>query len=110
MFSVNGKNAGAGLAFLVGAEAVAAFVAKACSSPQTVHINADKRADTLMLWVHIGLVESALMVGAAMFFDAKYAKYIFYGGLAEGAITYAEYAFAKQWGLAQKGEPTTESY
>lgn len=109
MLGTNGSNAGAGIAFLVGAGAVAEFVAKACSSPQTVHINANKRAATLMLWVNIGLVESALMVGTAMFFDKKYAKYIFYGGLAEGVVTYAEYMFAKQWGLAESGEPT-ESY
>ena len=108
MFIVNGKNAGAGIAFLVGAGAVAEFIAKACSSPQTVEINVSKRADTLMKWVTIGLIESAVMVGIAAAIDKKYAVYLLAGGAFEGVVTYAEYVYGKQSGLRNTGQPETE--
>ena len=41
-FAVNGGDAGKGIAFVIGAASMAEFVAKACSSPQTVEINAKK--------------------------------------------------------------------
>ena len=107
MFVANGNRAGAGIAFLVGGGAVAEFVAKACSSPQTVEINASKRAGTLMKWVTIGLVESAVMVGIAAAIDKKYATYLIAGGLFEGIVTYAEYIYGKQSGLNNPG-PETE--
>lgn len=106
MFVVNGKQAGAGIAFLVGAGAVAEFIAKACSSPQTVEINASKRAGTLMKWVMIGLVESAVMVTIAAAIDKKYAVYLVGGGVFEGLITYVEYAYGKQSGLNKPGSET----
>jgi hypothetical protein len=107
MFVANGNRAGAGIAFLVGAGAVAEFIAKACSSPQTVEINVSKRGDTLMKWVFIGLVESAVMVGIAAAIDKKYAVYLVAGGAFEGIVTYAEYMHGKQSGL-ENGGPETE--
>lgn len=107
MFVVNGKQAGAGIAFLVGAGAVAEFIAKACSSPQTVEINVSKRGDTLMKWVTIGLIESAVMVSIAAAIDKKYAVYLISGGMFEGLVTYVEYVYGKQSGLS-KGGPETE--
>lgn len=98
--------AGAGIAFLVGSGAVAEFVAKVCSSPQTVEINVSKRADTLMKWVTIGLVEGAVMVAIAAAIDKQYATYLIAGGLFEGIVTYAEYAHGKQSGLNNPGEET----
>ena len=53
-----------GIAFLVAAGIVYEIIAAACSSPQTTEINASTRAGTLMKWVHIGLAQSALFVGA----------------------------------------------
>lgn len=106
MFVGNGQ-AGAGIAFLVGAGAVAEFVAKACSSPQTVEINVSKRGDTLMKWVAIGLVESAAMVAIAAIIDKKYAVYLIGGGVFEGFVTYLEYVYGKQSGLRNAG-PETE--
>jgi len=101
--------AGAGIAFLVGTGAVAEFIAKACSSPQTVEINISKREDTLMKWVTIGLVESAVMVGIAAAIDKQYAVYLIAGGAFEAAVTYAEYWHGKQCGLSKAGqEPETE--
>ncbi len=107
MFVNLGNNAGAGLAFLIGGGAVAEFIAKACSSPQTVEINASKRADTLMKWVTIGLAESAVMVGIAAAIDKKYALYLIMGGLFEGVITYGEYLYGRESGLNKPG-PETE--
>ena len=99
-------NNGAGL---IGAASMAEFVAKACSSPQTVEINANKRAPTLMKWVHIGIAEGAVLIGVTIFFDKKYAKPLILGALAEGLITYAEYIHGKQSGLASV-ESGTEDY
>ena len=109
MFVANGQEAGAGIAFLIGAGAVAEFVAKAVSSPQTVEINARKRAPTLMKWVVIGLVEGAIMVTVAALIDKRYAKYLIAGGIFEGVVTYAEYVYGKQSGLSNPG-PATEAY
>lgn len=100
--------AGWGIAFLVGAGAVAEFVAKACSSPQTVEINANTRAPTLMKWVHIGLGEAVIMVALAALFDPAFRIPILLGGAAEGIVTYAEYVHGKQSGL-KSAQPGTET-
>lgn len=89
-----------GIAFLVSAGIVAEIVAKACSSPQTTELNADKRAPTLMKWVNIGMVEAALFVAAAAYLDPKHRIPIIVGGVAEGLITYGEYMHGKAAGLA----------
>lgn len=98
----------AGLAFLSGALAMADFVAKACSSPQTTEINAGSRATTLMKWVHIGIAEGALMVGIAAIISPEVAGAFIAGGTVEAVITYAQYQHAKAAGLASN-EPGTES-
>jgi hypothetical protein len=98
-----------GIAFLVSAGIVAEIVAKACSSPQTAELNADKRAPTLMKWVNIGMAEAAAFVLIAAFLDKRHRVPIILGGLAEGAITMAQYSHAKRAGLANGGA-TTESY
>lgn len=98
-----------GIAFLVSAGIVAEIVAKACSSPQTAHLNAHKRAPTLMYWVNIGMVEAGIFVAAAAYFDKKHRVPIIMGGVAEGLITYAEYWHAMQEGL-KSDAPGTEDY
>ena len=97
-----------GVAFLVSATFMADIVAKACSSPQTAEINAHSRADTLMKWVNVGLVEGAVLVCVALAVDKKYRAPILLGAIAEGVITWAEYQHAKKAGL-QSDEPGTES-
>lgn len=102
-----GGGAANGIAFLVSAGIVAEIVAKACSSPQTTQLNAH-RAPTLMKWVTIGMLEAALFVGLAAWFDPAHRVAIIAGGLLEGGITYAEYWHAREASMASS-EPGTES-
>jgi hypothetical protein len=96
-----------GIAFLVSAGIVYEIVAAACSSPQTTEINADKRSETLMKWVYLGLGQGAVFVTAAALIDKKHAGPILFGGALAGAIMYVSYAHAKAAGLASC-EPGTE--
>jgi hypothetical protein len=98
---------GDGVAFLVSAGIVYEIIAAACSSPQTTEINAGTRAPTLMKWVHIGLVQSALFVAAASYFDRKRAHAYLGGGISAGVIMYASYLHARDAGM-KSGEPPTE--
>ena len=102
-----GAAGGDGVAFLVSAGIVYEIIAAACSSPQTTEINASSRAPTLMKWVHIGLVQSALFVAAASYFDRKRAPAYLAGGIAAGVIMYGSYMHAKKAGLASS-QPGTE--
>jgi preprotein translocase subunit SecY len=102
-------SAGNGIAFLVSAGIVAEIIAKACSSPQTMHINARARAATLMLWVNVGAAEAVLFIAVAAWIDKKHRAAIIAGGLLELILTYGEYIYARQAGLAS-GQPGTESY
>lgn len=99
---------GFGVAFLVSAGAAAEFIAKACSSPQTSEINADKRSSTLMKWVNIGMLEAAVFIAIAAYFDKAHRVPILLGGGIEMAITYAEYMHANSAGLSSPA-PGTES-
>jgi hypothetical protein len=105
-----GTSASQGVAFLIGAASVAEFVAKDVSSPQTVHLNAKKRAPTLMRWVHVGMVESVLFLAIATAIDKKHAKAFLAGGILEMIVTEAEYLYARQLGLTEIDQPTTEQY
>lgn len=98
-----------GVAFLVSAGIVAEIIAKACSSPQTMEINADKRAPTLTKWVLIGEAEAALFVIVAAVIDPAHRGAIIAGGVTEGLITWLEYQHGKAAGLASS-EPGTEQY
>lgn len=98
-----------GVAFLVSAGIMAEIIAKACSSPQTTELNADKRAPTLMKWVNIGTIEGALLVGVAATVDKKYRIPIILGATLEGVITYIEYLHGKSAGL-KSTLPGTEEY
>lgn len=109
MFGSGGRTAGTGIAFLVGAATVAEFIAKDVSSPQTTELNADKRAPTLMKWVHVGQVEAAGFIVIAAIIDPVFAVAFLAGGALEMIITEFEYLHAKQFGLANPGTPT-ESY
>lgn len=109
MFGASGKKIGRGLAFLIGAATVAEFIAKDVSSPQTVFINAKKRAPSLMFWVHVGQIEAlAFLVAAACLDDPSYAIAFLAGGLSEMGITELQYQFALRQGLATPGPGTEE--
>ena len=96
------------VAFLVSAGIVYEIIAKDCSSPQTTEINADTRAPTLMKWVNVGVVESAVFIAIAMIISKSNAWPIFLGGALAAGITYAEYLHALSAGLAS-AEPGTET-
>ena len=98
--------AGGGIAFLVSAGIVYEIIAAACSSPQTTEINAGKRAGTLMKWVYIGIGQAAVFVAVAAWIDKPHRKEIIAGGVTAGALMYAQYAHAKQAGLANTGAGT----
>lgn len=104
-----GSGSSDGIAFLVSAGIVYEIIAAAASSPQTTEINADKRAGTLMKWVHLGLAQSALFVGLAAYFDRRHARAILIGGGIAAVILEASYLHAKANGLKNGGEPT-ETY
>lgn len=88
-----------GIAFLVSAGIVYEIIAAACSSPQTTEINADKRADTLMKWVNIGVGQAAIFIALAAYFDEAHRAPIIAGGALAGGLMYAQYIHAKQAGL-----------
>jgi hypothetical protein len=101
-------SASSGVAFVVSYTLTCDIIAKVCSSPQTAELNAHKRADTLMKYVHMGMVESAAVVAIAVLIDKQYRKPIFAGGVLGMIVTEAEYLYAKQTGLTNPGPPTEE--
>lgn len=88
---------------------MADIVAKACSSPQTMEINAKARAGTLMKWVNIGMIEGAGLVIIAAFISPEVGGAFIAGAAIEGGITYFQYRHAKVSGLSGNGKPT-ENY
>jgi hypothetical protein len=98
-----------GVAFLVSAGLVYEAIAAACSSPQTMEINAKARAGTLMKWVHLGVGQAALFVVIAACADKRHRMAILAGGGLAAVLMYGQYVHAKACGLASR-EPGTESY
>ena len=98
-----------GVAFLVSVGIVYEIIAAVCSSPQTAEINAHSRADTLMKWVHLGIVQSAMFVAAAAWLDRRHRAQILAGGGVAMALMYGQYVHARSAGLASDA-PGTESY
>lgn len=105
---VSGRQ-GWGVAFLVAAGIVFEIIAAACSSPQTMEINAQTRAGTLMKWVHIGEAGSALFIGIAMAADSQHRVPIAAGGLTAGLLMHYAYTHAMQSGLSSMAQGT-ETY
>lgn len=101
-------NSNDAVTFMVAAGLVYEIIAAACSSPQTTEINASARADTLMKWVIIGMVQAAVFVLIAAAMDKKKWPALLGGGLA-GAMMWTSYAHARNAGL-KNGGPTTETY
>lgn len=100
---------GNGVAFLVSAGVMYEIIAAACSSPQTTELNADRRADTLMKWVNLGVGQGILFVGLAAAIDSQHRAAILWGGGVAAVLLYVQYMHAKQAGLAS-GLPGTEKY
>lgn len=100
---------GNGVAFIVSAGVVYEIIAACCSSPQTTEINASTRADTLMKWVNLGIVQSALFIGIAALIDPPRRASILAGGGAAGVLLYAQYVHARNAGL-NSDLPGTETY
>jgi hypothetical protein len=105
----NGLNSGSGVAFLVSAGLVYEAIAAACSSPQTMEINAKARADTLMKWVHLGVGQAVLFVVLAAIWDRKHRAAIITGGGLACGLMYGQYIHAHRSGL-RNGGPPTETY
>lgn len=99
---------GNGVAFIVSAGVVYEIIAACCSSPQTTEINAHSRADTLMKWVNLGILQSALFIGIAALIDKKRRGSILAGGISAGGLLYVQYAHAKKAGLNSSAPPTEE--
>jgi hypothetical protein len=95
------------ITFMVAAGLVYEIIAAACSSPQTTEINAGSRADTLMKWVIVGMVQAAIFVAIAAMLDKKKWPALL-GGFLAGAMMWVSYAHAKAAGL-KSNEPGTES-
>lgn len=99
---------GGGVAFLVSAGIVYEIIAAACSSPQTTEINANRRAGTLMKWVHIGVAQAALFVTIAAILDEKHRTEIIAGGVLAAVLMYGQYYHAKAAGLKSNLEGTED--
>jgi uncharacterized membrane protein len=107
MADIGKSGASAGIAFLISAYGVYEIIAAACSSPQTCEINASTRAGTLMKWVHIGLVQAAILTIIAAWIDEQRRTPILAGAGAAAAMMYGSYVYAKASGLKSPG-PGTE--
>ena len=84
------------------------IIAANCSSPQTTELNAAARAETLMKWVNLGVIQGAVFVAAASAFDPKHIKQYVAGGALAIAFMYGSYIHAKASGLANPGTPTED--
>lgn len=105
---VFGTNNNKSVAFLVSAGLVYEVIAAACSSPQTLEVNAKIRAGTMVKWVNIGVAQAALFVGAAAVLDRENRWAILLGGTTAAALMYVQYMHAKRAGLASDEEPTED--
>lgn len=96
------------ITFMVAGGLVYEIIAAACSSPQTTEINASARADTLMKWVKLGLVQAGLFVAVAWYVDGMRWPALLGGALA-GGLMWWSYAHALSAGL-KSNLPGTETY
>lgn len=78
------------------------------SSPQTTEINAAARAETLMKWVNIGMVQLVVFGGIGVLLDKRRWPPAIGAGLA-AVLLYGQYVYAKNCGLASDA-PGTEVY
>ena len=79
-----------------------------CSSPQTTELNAHARADTLMKWVTLALIQAAVFTAIGVALDKRRWPPALGGGLAM-ALLWAQYVHARNAGLASTAAGT-ETY
>ncbi len=106
MSDIGAMDSSDAIAMLVAAGLVMECIAASCSSPQTAEINANKRAGTLMKWVHIGIVEAAVLIGVAAVVSKRPGPILVGGGIAMGTM-YAQYVHARNAGM-KSNAPGTE--
>ena len=102
----------AAVEFMVAGGLAYEIIAAACSSPQTTEINAEKRSETLMKWVHIGLAQVfvfGVAAAAVNIIGKRSATPVIAGVLVGSGMMYASYIYANNAGLASS-EPPTEEY
>jgi hypothetical protein len=80
------------------------------SSPQTTEINASVRAETLMKWVKLGLLQAAFFGIVGTILEAQRSNGVPWApavgsGLA-GALLWLQYEHAKQSGMENPGQKT----
>lgn len=104
----NGLSGNASISVAVYAELVYTVISASCSSPQTTEINAGRRAETLMKWVNIGILQGIAfgILGACL--DKRRWPPLLGAGLAV-VLLYGQYRHALASGL-RSCEPGTESY
>lgn len=81
------------------------------SSPQTTHINAARRASSLMLWVYIGLAQAVFFAWLGYQFEKRNNRPGWppvLGVALAGSAMYAQYWYARDRGLKEAGLPGTE--
>jgi hypothetical protein len=82
------------------------------SSPQTTEINADKRAETLMKWVKLGLAQAVLFAGIGIALEFASKRPIWpplLGTALAGGMLWVQYIHALNSGM-QSDKPGTEDY
>ena len=86
-------------------------IAAACSSPQTTEINADKRADTLMKWVYLGIGQAALFTAIGAVAEQAEGNSPWppiVGFTLAASLMWVSYEHAKKAGL-ESNQPGTEN-
>jgi len=82
------------------------------SSPQTTEINAAARSETLMKWVHIGMVQVAIFAVIGVVLEMRSSHPVWPPALGSGLagfMLYGQYIHARNSGLRKPG-PATEHY
>jgi hypothetical protein len=95
-----------GVALLVSYGIACEILAKVVSSPQTAELNIQSREATLFKWVHLGQIETAILIGIAAYVDKAHRKSILAGGISAIIVNEAEYQYARYSGLNNPGQPT----
>jgi hypothetical protein len=81
------------------------------SSPQTTEINAAKRAETLMKWVHLGMAQAFIFAAIGIFMEYKSKRSVLPPLLGSGlamVMLYGQYYHARDAGLRNPGPPSEE--
>jgi membrane protein required for beta-lactamase induction len=110
--AVNGAMGSPAVTMAVYAALVYDVISATNSSPQTTEINAAKRADTLMKWVHVGLAQAAIFAVLGIALEARSGHPVWPPALGSGlagGMLYVQYIHARNSGINNPG-PSTEEY